>query len=89
MIMTRGLRATALATAIVLTPLATSAGAAVSDNSASAVTDRANPSARPDASHPGAFSSPIHWAMIAVGVAFAGAAIYIHRRRGFDVDASD
>ena len=87
--MTRGLRAAALATAIVLSPLAASAGAAVDDKSASAVMDRARPSARPDASHPGSFPSPIHWAMIAVGVAFAGAALYIHRRRGFDVDASD
>lgn len=35
---------------------------------------------------PRTFPGPIHWAMLTVGAAFAGVALYIQRRRGFDFD---
>lgn len=84
-IMTRRVRVALLAAAIILTPAAASAEAAstpttLSSNSA----DLGGP--RDQISTPGAVPSPIHWAMIAVGVAFVGVAFYIQRRRGFDFD---
>jgi hypothetical protein len=88
--MTKRLRVAFLATAIILTPLAASASVPIDARTTSprsAGLDKPLPN--DDASPPETFPSPIHWAMIAVGVTFAGAAVYIHRRRGFDVDASD
>lgn len=85
--MTRRLRIAVLATAIILTPLAASAKAPIDDRSTSA--SLGEPLPRDDASPLEPFPAPIHWAMIAVGVAFGGVAVYIYRRRGFDVDAAD
>lgn len=88
--MTRRLRIAVLATAIILTPLAASAKAPLDDLSASSTSlERGKPLPLDETSPPETFPAPIHWAMIAVGVAFGGVAVYIYRRRGFDVDAAD
>lgn len=88
--MTRRLRVAVLATAIILTPLAASARAPIDDRATSSTAPGlGKPQPRDEASPPETFPAPIHWAMIAVGLAFGGVAAYIHRRRGFDVDAAD
>lgn len=88
--MTRRLRIAVLATAIILTPLGASAKAPIDDRSTSSPSPGlGEPLPRDDASPLEPFPAPIHWAMIAVGVAFGGVAVYIYRRRGFDVDAAD
>jgi hypothetical protein len=85
--MTGRLRAALLATAIILTPaVSTAAAATEAPFTSSRSADIARPSPNDEAASPATFPSPVHWAMIAVGVAFAGAAFYIQRRRGFDFD---
>ena len=84
--MTLRWRVALLAAAIIL-PLPASAGPLIdagSSSSTAAAVGKTPPS--DDASPMEAFPGPIHWALITVGVAFAGAALYIHRRRGFDAD---
>jgi len=86
-IMTRRLRVAFLATAIILTPTASSAAALIDARLTSPTSaDLVQPSPSDEDASPETFPSPIHWAMIAVGAAFAGAAVYIRRRRGFDLD---
>ncbi|MNQ70628.1 hypothetical protein D3C85_852720 [compost metagenome] len=84
-IMTRRLRVALLAAAIILTPGAASAEGA-SKAPVLSSTSAAPGATRDEVSTPETFPSPIHWAMIAVGVAFIGVAFYIQRRRGFDLD---
>ncbi len=85
--MTRRLRVALLATAIILTPAASSAAALIDARfTSSTSTDLAQPSSSDEVSTPETVPSPIHWAMIAVGAAFAAAALYIRRRKGFDLD---
>lgn len=85
--MTRRLRVALLATAIILTPAASSAAALIDARLTSSTSaDLGQPSPSNEVSAPETAPSLIHWAMIAVGAAFAGAAFYIQRRRGFDLD---
>jgi hypothetical protein len=82
-IMTRRFRVALLATAIILAPLA--ANAATPND-----TRHASKPLRDDNISPAqSFPAPIHWALITVGVAFGGVAIYIYRRRGFHANAAD
>ncbi len=85
--MTRSLRVALLATAIIFTPAASSAAALIDARlTSSTPADLAQPSQSDAAPTPETVPGPIHWAMIAVGAAFAGVAFYIQRRRGFDRD---
>jgi hypothetical protein len=81
--MTRSLRVALLATAIIFTPAASSAAALIDARLTSSTSADSQSDAAPT---PETVPGPIHWAMIAVGAAFAGAAFYIQRRRGFDRD---
>lgn len=83
--MTLRWRAALLAAAIIL-PLPASADPLIDAGSSSSTAAAVGKTPPSDEASLKAFPGPIHWALIAVGVAFAGAALYIHRRRGFDAD---
>lgn len=85
--MTRSLRVALLATAIIFAPAASGAVALIDARLTSSTSaDLAQPFPGDEGPAPETVPGPIHWAMIAVGAAFAGVAFYIQRRRGFDRD---
>lgn len=85
--MTRSLRVALLATAIIFAPAASGAAALIDARLTSSTSaDLAQPFPGDEGPAPETVPGPIHWAMIAVGTAFAGVAFYIQRRRGFDRD---
>lgn len=85
--MTRSLRVALLATAIIFAPAASGAAALIDARLTSSTSaDLAQPFPGDEGPASETVPGPIHWAMIAVGAAFAGVAFYIQRRRGFDRD---
>lgn len=84
--MTTRFRVAILTMTILLAPVAASAGTLIDEGAARPASEPAAKTLPSDEASSAPFPGPVHWAMLTVGAAFAGAALYIQRRRGFDAD---